>query len=107
MDSLLLLATLACAQRDEQLRKGKLGERPTLPQCYVQYHREILGTTSFAPKCKNKGAVGLELERLWYSPSSTASTVLPALMVFPVKSRAFPKLASSPHTTASIRVGHR
>jgi DNA mismatch repair protein MutH len=70
MDSLLLLATVACAHRDD-LRKRKHGERPTLPQCYVHYHSEILGTSSFVPKCKNKGAVGLELERLFGIPKSS------------------------------------
>ena len=71
MDGLDLLATVACAHRDNEIRKGKVGERPTLPQCFIKYHCEILGTTSFAPKCKNKGSVGLELERQLGIPNSS------------------------------------
>lgn len=71
MAGLDLLATVACGDRDNELRKGKVGERPTLPQCFVKYHSEILGTTSFAPKCKNKGSVGLELERRLGIPNSS------------------------------------
>lgn len=69
MDGLLLLATTAFALRDDEL--GKPDKRPTLPSCFLNYHTEILGSTSLAPKCKNKGAVGLELERLLGIPKSS------------------------------------
>jgi len=71
MDGLDLLATVAFALRDNEQRKGKVGERPTLPQCYVHYHSEILSSSSFVPKSKNKGAVGLEMERLLGIPKSS------------------------------------
>ena len=70
MDSLLFLATVASGLRNTLQRKPH--ERPSLDNCFYHYMLHLNGTTSVIPKTKNKGGVGLELERLLGVPKSSA-----------------------------------